>query len=111
MYARSAPTGDRERARPLLDAALAQFTAIDMPGWIRRAEHLRDTGREYVPTSDGAASTPRTAPASSGPVELRREGQFWTLACGGGSIRLKDSRGLRLLAHLLQNSGQEFHVL
>jgi len=43
MYARRGSADDRERARPLLDAALAQFHAIGMPGWIRRAEVL---GRE-----------------------------------------------------------------
>jgi hypothetical protein len=30
-----------ERALPLLDAAVRQFEAIGMPGWIRRAEALR----------------------------------------------------------------------
>jgi hypothetical protein len=40
MYARRAAAGDPERARPLLDAALRQFRALGMPGWIRRAETL-----------------------------------------------------------------------
>jgi class 3 adenylate cyclase len=33
--------GDRERVLPLLDAAVRQFEAIGMPGWVRRAEALR----------------------------------------------------------------------
>jgi tetratricopeptide (TPR) repeat protein len=111
MYARRGADGDRERARPLLDAALAQFTTIGMPGWIRRAEHLRDSGREYVPAPAANAPALRAAPPLSGPVGLRREGEVWTLACGDSSVRLKDSRGLRFLAHLLRNAGQEFHVL
>ena len=41
MLARRAAPGDGERALPLLDAALRQFEAIGMPGWIRRAEALR----------------------------------------------------------------------
>jgi class 3 adenylate cyclase len=41
MYARRAADGDRERALPLLDAALAQFREIGMPGWVRRGEELR----------------------------------------------------------------------
>jgi class 3 adenylate cyclase/tetratricopeptide (TPR) repeat protein len=41
MFVRRAAPGDRERALPLLDAALRQFEAIGMPGWIRRAEELR----------------------------------------------------------------------
>jgi class 3 adenylate cyclase/tetratricopeptide (TPR) repeat protein len=40
MYTRRDIPGDRERAAPLLDAALAQFRTLDMPGWIRRAETL-----------------------------------------------------------------------
>ena len=37
---RPAP-GDRERAAPLLDAALEQFRALGMKGWARRAASLR----------------------------------------------------------------------
>jgi class 3 adenylate cyclase/tetratricopeptide (TPR) repeat protein len=40
MYARRGEPGDAARARPLLDAALAQFRSLGMPGWIRRAEAL-----------------------------------------------------------------------
>jgi len=42
MYARRGEPGDAARARPLLDAALAQFRSLGMPGWIRRAEALRE---------------------------------------------------------------------
>jgi len=42
MYARRAADGDRERALPLLDAALAQFREIGMTGWVRRGEALRE---------------------------------------------------------------------
>jgi tetratricopeptide (TPR) repeat protein len=41
MYVRRGAEGDRERTAPLLEAALAQFRAIGMPGWSRRAEELR----------------------------------------------------------------------
>ena len=40
MYHRRAAPGDRERAAPLLEAALEQFRALGMTGWIRRAESL-----------------------------------------------------------------------
>jgi len=42
MYARRGAAGDRERALPLLDAALVQFREIGMTGWIRRGEELRE---------------------------------------------------------------------
>ena len=41
MYVRRGADGDRERALPLLDAALAQFREIGMTGWVRRGEDLR----------------------------------------------------------------------
>lgn len=40
MYLRRDAPGDQKRARPLLDAALAQFKSIGMTGWIRHAEAL-----------------------------------------------------------------------
>jgi tetratricopeptide (TPR) repeat protein len=40
MYLRQREPGDRERARPLLDAAHRQFADMGMTGWIRRAEEL-----------------------------------------------------------------------
>jgi tetratricopeptide (TPR) repeat protein len=43
MYARRAADGDRERALPLLDAAMRQFAEIGMTGWTRRGDELRAT--------------------------------------------------------------------
>jgi len=40
MYCRRGKRGDIETAQPLLDAALQQFHAVGMTGWIRRAEAL-----------------------------------------------------------------------
>jgi tetratricopeptide (TPR) repeat protein len=40
MYVRRNASGDTERAGPLLEAALLQFRAIGMDGWITRAEAL-----------------------------------------------------------------------
>ncbi len=40
MYLRRARRGDKKRALPLLDAAVAQFESIGMPGWVRRAEEM-----------------------------------------------------------------------
>jgi hypothetical protein len=40
-----------------------------------------------------------------------KEGEFWTVGYGGNSFRLKDSKGLGYLAHLLRHPAVEFHVL
>src|SRR6266436_6180745 len=42
---------------------------------------------------------------------FRKEGEYWTLGCGDKSFRLKDTKGLGYLAHLLRHPGVEFHVL
>jgi class 3 adenylate cyclase/tetratricopeptide (TPR) repeat protein len=41
MYARRNDDGDRERALPLLNAAIRQFHEIGMDGWVRQAEASR----------------------------------------------------------------------
>jgi tetratricopeptide (TPR) repeat protein len=40
MYARRRQSGDRNRACALLDAALRQFEALEMPGWRTKAQAL-----------------------------------------------------------------------
>jgi hypothetical protein len=61
MYARRGASGDAARARPLLDAALSQFRALDMPGWIRRAEAL---AAQLANARDAAAAAPPSAKPS-----------------------------------------------
>jgi len=39
------------------------------------------------------------------------EGEYWTLGFEDRLVRLKDSRGLRLIAGLVREPGREFHVL
>ena len=132
MYARRGDDGDRERAVPLLDAALAQFRTLGMPGWIRRAEHLLRTGTEWRPEArevgavDGvealrtgqpsavetreesqpAAPVLRIPPSAIAAV-FRCDGDYWTIAYADTELRLKDSRGLQYVARLLRHPGQE----
>src|SRR5258707_14519193 len=42
---------------------------------------------------------------------FRKEGEYWTVGRGGQVFRLKDTRGLGYLAHLLRHPAVEFHVL
>jgi hypothetical protein len=41
---------------------------------------------------------------------FRREGEFWTIAYGGITVRLKDAKGLGYIACLLEHPGEEIHV-
>jgi AAA ATPase domain len=42
---------------------------------------------------------------------FRKEGEYWAIGYGRKSFRLKDSKGLGYLAHLLRHPAAEFHVL
>src|SRR5713226_10199872 len=42
---------------------------------------------------------------------FRKEGEYWTVGFGGNAFRLKDTKGLGYLAHLLRHPAVEFHVL
>ncbi|MFZ0678291.1 ATP-binding protein [Candidatus Binatus sp.] len=57
----------------------------------------------------GSDAPPRVRAVQAG--VFRKEGEYWTVGYGGKSFRLKDSKGLGYLAHLLRHPGVEFHVL
>jgi tetratricopeptide (TPR) repeat protein len=60
-------------------------------------------------SSAGAGGTPGARSAQPG--IFRNEGEYWTVGYGGKSFRLKDTKGLGYLAHLLRYPAAEFHVL
>ena len=52
--------------------------------------------------------------AASHPAQkgvFRKEGDYWNVGYDGNAVRLKDTRGLGYIAHLLRHPGAEFHVL
>src|SRR6266478_3949925 len=54
---------------------------------------------------------PKTGMLSTQKGIFRREGEFWTVGYGGKAFRLKDTKGLGYLVHLLRHPATEFHVL
>ena len=60
-------------------------------------------------SADNGASTPSVDRAKKG--IFRKEGEYWTVAYSGSAFRLKDSKGLGYVAHLLRHPAVEFHVL
>jgi hypothetical protein len=40
-----------------------------------------------------------------------KEGEYWTIGCAGNAFRLKHTKGLGYLAHLIRHPSAEFHVL
>jgi len=61
----------------------------------------------------GSAGTGESGPSvrSAQTGVFRKEGEYWTVGYGGKAFRLKDTRGLGYLAHLLRHPAAEFHVL
>jgi tetratricopeptide (TPR) repeat protein len=70
---------------------------------------VRETrsGRSRSAGSGDPAPSVRSAPRG----EFRKEGEYWTIGYGENSFRLKDTKGLGYLAHLLRHPAVEFHVL
>jgi hypothetical protein len=99
--ARGAP-GDRERAIDLLAAACAAYEQLDMPAYLAQARkvlaHAQATGSSEPSPARAAASM------------FRRHGEYWDIQYAGSAVRLRDSRGLLFLSHLLRHPGREFHV-
>ena len=64
-------------------------------------------------TRPGSAGTGAPVPSvpSAPKVVFRKEGEYWTVGYGAKAFRLKDTRGLGYLAHLLRHPAVEFHVL
>ncbi len=85
---------DRLRALEFLDRAIEIARELGMKGVLDGAERLRR----------GAS------PAGEREAMLRREGEYWTVAYGGLSARVRDARGLRLISQLLRSAGREFRV-
>src|SRR5262249_53353413 len=78
-----------------------------------------DAARPGSPSGPADKGTPETSRSGdhegAGPGEFhaacRREGDFWTIAHGGHTARLRDAKGLQHLQTLLRYPGREFHVL
>jgi len=58
-------------------------------------------------------SSPIEAVAEAAPAEplFRREGDYWTVRFDARTSRMKDSKGMRYLARLLERPGEDIHVV
>jgi hypothetical protein len=68
---------------------------------------------ETLSARSGSAATGDSGPdfRSLQKGVFRKEGLYWTIGYGVNAVRLKDSRGLGYIAHLLRHPDAEFHVL
>src|SRR5579864_645628 len=70
-----------------------------------------ETQTQYREVVESAAATGFQSTALPERAIFRKEGEYWTIGRGGNTFRLKDTKGLGYLAHLLRHPAAEFHVL
>ena len=75
----------------------------------RAAGDLLDALR--LPSAPAPLEGASRAEGPGGPDVFRREGDYWTVAFDGRTVRVRDLKGMRHLARLLAEPGREFHVL
>jgi tetratricopeptide (TPR) repeat protein len=88
--------GGEAEALALLDECAALARKLGMQGLER--------GVDTSSTSGGIS-------AASAEVRMEREGDIWRIERDGATATVKDSRGMRLLARLVERPGEEVHVL
>ena len=107
--------------------ARARCDALGAHGMMRRVllEHARmltargEDARATALLDEAAALADELGPAGPGervvtrPASaiFRREGDVWTIAYEGATLRLRDVKGLRYLAVLLASPGREIHAV
>jgi tetratricopeptide (TPR) repeat protein len=107
-----AAAGDRTGAIEKFDAAVEASRARGVgPRFIEyvqadKARALRATPTEINLHANGIASSANSKTLAT----FRREGEFWTIAYAGATLRLKDAKGLHYIAYLLERPGQRIHV-
>ncbi len=70
------------------------------------SETHRNGKANHLMNGHAASSIEEAAEAHD--AMFRREGEYWTIAYGSETFRLRDSRGLRYISQLLRYPGREF---
>jgi hypothetical protein len=71
---------------------------------------MRRETRNVTAIAAGIGDRAKNFNSSKGGI-FRKEGEYCTVGYSGKAFRLKDTKGLGYLAHLLRHSATEFHVL
>ncbi len=108
-----AAAGDRAGAAEKFDAAVENHRTRGVgPRFLEKltADKMRALGSNQTQIASSDARELDSTKSKS-TAEFRREGEFWTIAYGGATFRLKDAKGLHYIAYLLAHPGQRIHVL
>ena len=94
--------GDSDRAGELLSAALATSIELGMSALHRKVTAALEQSSAVTAGGEPALSDRASTDAGT----FRLEGEYWTIVYGDGVVRLKDSKGMRVLARLLAEPGR-----
>jgi hypothetical protein len=100
---------DRVRATELWADALATAVQLGMPGLVARCRAAR--GGDATPPVPVVEPAVRTEPDAADRITVGREGELWVVGGRGSVARVRDSRGIQMLARLIAEPGRELHVL
>ncbi|HVW27370.1 MAG TPA: AAA family ATPase [Polyangiaceae bacterium] len=100
---RRAREGDLERASELRTRAASAAERFGMPGLAARCRP-----REAKRPGGGRD---RASPSADARVTCKREGGLWIVAGLGERVHVKDSRGMEMIARLLDDPGAPLHAL
>jgi hypothetical protein len=107
MLVRRDRDDDRARATELLLEADAIAAELGLDVIAEQIQELRARAGGPEP----AAPIRDTGPRDIASASLRREGEMWTFEVGGRSVRVRDSKGVRYIALLLDAPGVEIHAV
>lgn len=112
MLLRRQQPGDRNRAQVMLATVIDTARELDLSAFVEKVRALLDAAAAVlvdVPELSRAVEDP---PDPSADVcSFCQEGEFWTLAHAGGVCRLRDGKGVRYIAHLLQHPQEEITAM
>lgn len=100
--------GNADLARMEWRAARAAFEAFGAAGWVERVERLLAGDPTVGTVLPAASGTERTG---SPVATFVCTGDTRTISFAGTTVVVRDLKGLRYLARMLEEPGREFHVL
>jgi hypothetical protein len=102
-----AALGRAGEARALFEEAIAVASDVGM----KRVADLARTALGVHVALPAATSAPPPAASPSSPLRLVREGEVWRIERDDQIARVRDSRGIQLLAKLVAALGERVHAL
>lgn len=99
--------GDEALAVNHLQRAAAEYRRIGALPFEEKMLELLGQGGVVAPSAPPSPQVDSTATEAS----FIREGEVWTVAYGGRTVRVRDAKGMRYLARLLLEPGRELHAV